>query len=175
MKIGGIDPATLPNEEILVIPRGEKEVVFRAKGVVDYDEFNELCPAPKPPGKLTKHGWEPLDNDPDYKSLIAIRNNKLEAWIIITSLAPSNIEWDTVKPENPSTWTNWKQDLKNSGFNSVERQLISRLVFQANSLDEEKLKQARDHFLLGQQPVPDEFSGQTTEPENTPSGKPAPE
>ena len=31
MKIGGIDPTTLPTEVFLVLPRGDTEIVFRAQ------------------------------------------------------------------------------------------------------------------------------------------------
>lgn len=175
MKIGGVDPATLPKEEILVLPRGTQQVVFRAVGIPDYEEFNTLCPEPKPPGKLTKDGWEPHEDDPDYKSLMAAHGAKRLAWMVIKSLEPSEIEWDTVVPAKPSTWANWQKDLKNAGFSQVECNRIQQLVFQANCLDEEKLKRARDVFLLGQQPVPSEFSGRSTEPESTQSGAPAPE
>lgn len=175
MKIGGIDPSTLSSEEILVIPRGQQEIVFRARGILDYDEFNKLSPPPKPPGKLTKHGWEPNEDDSDYKSLIAAHYARLEAWTVITSLAPSEIEWDTVKPEKPSTWTNWKQDMRNAGLSSVECHLITRLVYQANSLDEEKLKRAREVFLAGRARGSSASSGPTTARENTPSGEPAQE
>jgi hypothetical protein len=173
MKIGGVDPKTLPKEEILVLPRGEQEIVFRAVGIPDYDEFDKLCPEPKPPGKLTKDGWEANEDDPDYKSVLANHNAKRLAWMAVKSLEPSEIEWDSVVPSKPSTWTNWQKDLKEAGFSQVECNRVMQLVFQANCLDEEKLKRAREVFLLGQQPAPSEFSGQSTEPENTPSGEPA--
>ena len=175
MKIGGIDPTTLPNEEILVIPRGEQEIVFRAKGIADYDEFHELCPTPKPPVKVTKYGKEFNEDDPDYKSVLAAHYARLEAWTVITSLVPSDIEWDTVKPEKPSTWTNWKRDMKNAGLSSVECHLIQKLVYEANSLDEAKLKRAREVFLVGRAQGQSESSGPTTVRENTPSGTPAQE
>ena len=173
MKIGGVDPSTLPKEEILVIPRGEQEIVFRATGVPDYDEFNKLCPEPKAPGKLTKDGWEPNENDPDYKSLMENYNTKRLAWLVVRSLEPSQIEWDTVNESKPSTWTKWTDDLKEAGLSQVEVNRVMQLVFQANCLDEEKLKEARENFLLGQQQAQSESSGPSTGPESTPSGEPA--
>ena len=68
MKIGGIDPETLPIEEVLVLPRGDQRLVFRACGMKDMEEFEKLCPEPKPPGKLTKDGYVPDTEDPDYRA-----------------------------------------------------------------------------------------------------------
>ena len=176
MKIGGVDPKSLPKEVFLVLPRGEEgKIVFKAVGVPDYDEFDALCPPPKAPGVLKKGSWEPNPNDKDYKQILDIHNTKRIAWLTISSLEPSTIEWDTVDPTKASTWTNWEKDLKENGFNQVEINRIRQLVFEANCLDEEKLIQARENFLAGQQPVPSEFSGQSTEPESTPSGTPASE
>lgn len=176
MKIGGIDPKSLPMEELLVLPRGDKEIVFRATGVPDYAEFNALCPEPKAPGKLVAgSGWEPNKDDPDYKSLVDLHNSKRTAWMVINSLIPSKIEWDTVVVGKPSTWVNWEADMKAAGLSQVECNRVIQLVFQANCLDEDKLKKAREVFLAGQGPVPSEFSGQSTKQGSSPSGTPAPE
>lgn len=176
MKIGGVDPKTLPNEEILVLPRGDKEIIFRAIGVPDYEPFNKLCPEPKAPGILKpKEGWVPNEDDLGYRDMMTIYGKKRLAWLIITSLEPSDIEWDKVNPDNPSTWSQWEQELKDAGLNKVECNRVQTLVFQANCLDETKLEQARENFLLGQQPVPEEFSGLSIAPETMPSGEPAAE
>ena len=176
MKIGGIDPATLPTEEFLVIPRGDQQIVFRASGIPNYDEFDKLCPEPKPPGKLVPgEGWVPNEDDEAYQDMMKTYGKKRLAWMVIKSLEPSEIEWDTVKPDNPSTWTNWEEDMKGAGLSQVECNRVQQLVFQANCLDENKLKKAREAFLVGQQPVPSEFSGRSIAPESTQSGEPAAE
>ena len=172
MKIAGIDPSTLPKEEILVLPRGDQQIVFRAVGLPDYEEFQKLCPEPKPPGKLTKDGWVPNEDDANYKSLQESHGKKRLAWMVVTSLEPSQIEWDSVDPANPSTWTNWETDMKEAGLSQVECNRVMGLVLQANCLDEEKLKKARAVFQLGQQ-LTNASSGRPGEPESTPSGEPA--
>jgi hypothetical protein len=150
MKIGGVDPKTLPIEEILVLPRGEHQIVFRAQGILDWTEFNAMQPEPTMPVKMTAKGIEP-DITPTYKSDRAEYETRRLNYLIVTSLAPSCIEWETVDPSIPSTWCNWEQDLKNNKFNQVEINKIGNLALQANTLDEKHLKQARELFLRGLQ------------------------
>ena len=176
MKIGGIDPSTLSTEELLVLPRGEQSIAFRAIGIPDYEEFKTLCPEPKAPGvQKAGKGWVPNENDPGYRDMVATHDKRRIAWMVLKSLEPSEIEWDTVDLDKPSTWLNWDQDLKSGGLSQVEVNRVQALVFQANCLDEGKLQKAREAFQLGQQPVPSEFSGQSGEPENSQSGAPASE
>jgi len=176
MKIGGIDPTTLPSEEILVLPRGEKQIVFRAQGVPNYDEFHALCPEPKP-SKILKpqEGWVDNEDDPGYQDMMKTYNQRKMSWLVVRSLEPSEIEWEKVDPNKPATWLEWGEELQKNGFSQVECNRIQRLVFQANCLDEDKLAQARESFLLGQQPVPSEYSGLSIAPETTQSGEPVAE
>jgi len=149
MKIGGIDPKTLPTEEVLVLPRGDQRLVFRARPVGDMEEFEKLCPPPRAPGKLTKDGYVPDTGDPNYKSLLDQHNRQRVGYIVIRSLEASEIEWDTVRAENPATWTKWDDDLRAGGLTQVEVNHILSLVWEANSLSEERLKKAREVFLAG--------------------------
>jgi hypothetical protein len=153
MKIGGVDPKTLPTEEVLVLPRGSSQIVFRAQGLPDMEEFNKLVPEPKVPGKLTPQGYEPMPNDPNYVAVLTEYNKRRLSYLVVKSLAPSDIEWDTVKIESPGTWGNWEADLKANSLSQVECNLVLRLVMEANSLDESKLKRAREFFLLGPKPA----------------------
>lgn len=149
MKIGGVDPRTLPAEEILILPRGDQRIVFRARGVDDMEEFKKLCPEPTPPGKLTKDGWVPDIEDAGYKSVMAEYQKRRLAYIAVYSLVPSEIEWDTVRMDNPATWANWESDLKAGGLSQIEVNRVLALVLEANCLDEAKLKKAREVFLQG--------------------------
>lgn len=172
MKIGGIDPKTLPTEEVLVIPRGDECVVFRARGIRDMDEFEKLCPAPKPTTKLTKEGWVPNVDDKEYLKRMEDYASKQVSYIVIKSIEPTEIEWETVQLTNPNTWNNWQKDLKNNGFSQAECNRVLALAYEANCLDESKLKRARDAFLHGPQPGSTVSSGPSTEQSNTPSGEP---
>ncbi len=172
MKIGGVEIKG-PHEELLILPRPEADIVIRARAVLDMDAFDKLCPEPKPPGKRTKDGWVPNPDDVSYKQILASYQGKRLGYLIINSLIPSNIEWDTVKLDNPSTWDNYANDLKNGGLSNIEVNRIIVCVMRANALDEQKLEEARKVFLRGQEQAQNESSGPNSEPVNTPSGAPA--
>ena len=174
MKIGGIDPKTLCNEVVLVLPRGDDQnLVFRACGLKTLAEFEEICPLPKPPGKLTKDGWVPNDNDATYQTVMAEWAKKRLGYIVVRSLEPTEIEWDTVKLTDPRTWVNWEKDLLDGGLTQIEVNRVLALVLEANSLDEAKLAKAREVFLAGQAPKRPESTGLPVEQANTSSGEPA--
>jgi hypothetical protein len=173
MKIAGIDPKSLSTEVILVLPRGDKEIVFRAKGLPDMAEFEALCPIPKPPGKFTKDGWIPNLTDPTYQQVLGEWAKKRLGYMVVKSLAPTEIEWDTVSEADPRSWPAWDEDLKNAGLTQVECNRVLGLVLEANALDEAKLQKAREVFLAGQGPMPAEFSSPRSEQPSSPSGEPA--
>lgn len=154
MRIGGVDPSTLPNEEFLVLPRGDKFIVFKAQGLPNTDEFKKLVPEPKPP-VFHKNDGSKVENleDPNYKSDLAEFNKRWLAYLVVASLRPSQIEWDTVKEDVPGTWAGYEKDLENSGINQMERNAVIGLVMRANNLDESHLKKARENFLRGPQPA----------------------
>lgn len=152
MKIAGIDPSTLPNIETLVIPRGDQVIVFKARGLPDMDAFDAQCPAPIAPAKVTKDGKMSDLKDVNYLKCLEEHNKRRLAYIVIKSIEPSEIEWDTVKMDEPNTWINWQTDMKNAGLNQVECNLIFQLAWEANQLDDAKLKKAREAFLRGPQP-----------------------
>lgn len=174
MKIGGVT-VTKPSEKILVIEREEGPLVFRAQALSSMDEFEQLVPLPKPPGKLTKDGYIPDTGDPTYQTVLGQHALKRLGYMVVHTLGPSKIEWETVDPANPKTWTNWESDLKKADFTQVERNRILELVIDVNTLDEEKIKAARDSFLRGQAALKAESCGPISEQASMPSGQPASE
>lgn len=172
MKIGGVDPRTLPNVETLVLPKGDKFLVFKARGLADMDEFAKLVPEPKPPGKLTKDGWVANPDDKNYQSVLTEYNRRRLAYMVVRSLAPSDIEWDTVEVNNPGTWCNWEKDLRDGGLSQTECNRVLALVIEANCLDEAKLQKAREVFLRGPLPGSDDSSLLPIEQATSPSGAP---
>jgi len=172
MKIGGKEVSG-PSEEVLVLPRLDGDIVLKARAVLEMEEFNNLCPLPKAPGRLTKDGFAPNTDAPAYREQVSQHANLRFAYIALKSLEPSDIEWDTVDADQPNTWLNWEKDLSAAGFNGVEIQRITVLIMQANSLDEAKLKAARDAFLRGQVVEQEPSSGPSTGPASMQSGHPA--
>lgn len=151
MKIGGVE-LTGPNEEVLVLPRLHgPNIVFRASAIVDMDEFDRLCKPPQAPGiRTAKEGFKKDYTDGEYLKQFEAYRERRVAYMMIKSLELSEIEWDTVKITDPSTWTNWKSDLQGGGLSDSEISQVVNCVASANALDETKLKEARESFLRGQ-------------------------
>ncbi len=166
-----------PNEELIVIPRGDGQIVFKAKAVLDYSDFERLCPEPKVPW-IMKPGGVKEQNYKDAKYIAAVRQRvtKQTYYMFIKSLeATPGLEWDTIDIKDPGTWLNFEDELTKAGFSAIERNLISRGVFIANSLDEQKIEEARKRFILSQETPVSNGTSQEDEPETTPSGGPASE
>jgi hypothetical protein len=151
MKMNGMK-LECPNEVILVLPRQDGDLVFKAKAVTDYDEFDLLCPEPQAQVRTVKGGKKQvMATEPEYLRAINEHNQKRMCWIFFKSLqATQDLEWETVNITDPNTWTNYVDELKASGFSAVEINRINTAVLQANCLDEEKLESARKAFLAGQ-------------------------
>ena len=172
MKIGGVEVKG-PSEEILILPRLTGDIVIRARAVTELDEFTKRFPEPKPRGiRTAKKGFQPDVDDPVYKQEVATWNELYNAFLLIKSLEPSEIEWDHVDVEKPSTWGLWKQDLLEAGLSIMEVSRIVTCVSSANCLDEGKLERAREVFLRGLEEREKEFSGPEAEPPSTQSGEP---
>lgn len=171
MRIGGKE-VTGPNEEILVLPRMDGDVVIKAQAVADMSEFEKLVPEPKAPGKLTKDGWIPLINDETYQDRLTRYNEQRFAYMAIISLQPSEIEWSGVVLDNPKTWVKWSDELAEAGLSTIEVNRIVVCIMQANSLDETKLKEARELFLRGLEEEAKKSSGLQTEQRSLQSGEP---
>lgn len=140
-----------PNVEYIVIPRGSgQDHVFKAQAVLDTSAFETLCKPPTP-RKVMRPGGAMID-DPDdaiYKDAIKVFGDLRYSWIIIHSLkATEGLEWETVKFDDPSTWNNWEVELKEAGFSRTEIQYIQLGVANANALNQDKIDEARNRFLL---------------------------
>ncbi len=158
-----------PNRVTLVLPReDEEDIVIITEAISDMGEFDKYLEPPQPPAATGKGGVVTYNyDDKDYKIQMLDFNLKKMAWILLKSLAPSNIEWETVELDNPSTWLNYLEEMKASGFSSVEVNRVSQASMQANALDESKLEEARQVFLRGQAEETKSTSGPQTQPQNS--------
>ena len=153
MKFKG-EKVSARNLEICVIPRGDGDsVVFKCQAVLDMDDFEKLCPVPKPPQRMMAGGKKVIDiEDPIYKHKIEDRNDKRISYLILKSLeATEDLEWETVVMGDSDTWGNYETEFKQAGFSPVEIMRIINSCMTANCLNEDKLKEARDSFLASQQ------------------------
>lgn len=174
MKIGEIEVQG-PNESVLHLPHNDGVITFRARALLDedFDQFNALCPYPKPPVTRTKDGDKQNTSDPGFKQQVANWENQRVGWMVMTSLEPTGIEWSMVKPDKPGTWKHYRKELSQAGFGSIQIQRIVNHVMDANCLSESKMEWAREVFARGQQAPEDNPSCPSSELTSTESGEPA--
>jgi hypothetical protein len=150
MKINGRIPNG-PNRDVLVIPRPDGDFIFTAEAILDFTPFERLCKVPDAPEVITPNGKSRDTDDDRFKKSLEEYSRRRTSWMVINSLRPSNIEWDTVKFDEPDTWGNWEKDLEKAGFNDTECARIVQLIAEVNAISDIKLKEARERFLAGQQ------------------------
>lgn len=151
MKINGRVPEG-PNVVPCVLPRQNGDLVFKAKALLDFDEFEKICPEPEPPIVRPAKG-EPYKDLKDKKYLASMERQaglRMDYLVIKSLEATEGLEWDTVQLSNPDTWKNYKDDLKNAGISAMETNRIIQAVMDANCLNEQRLKEAFDRFTAGE-------------------------
>ena len=146
MKIGNVQVTT--NEEILVLPRPQEDIVIKAVAV-DMELFEKMVPEPEAPGIRTKEGFKKDTTDKTYLQLVEDRDAKRLGYLVVHSLVPSEVEWDKITLDDPKSWSTWSEELLAGGLSSVEVKLVLSCVMGANALDEEKIAAARASFLRG--------------------------
>lgn len=141
-----------PNMCTVVIPRDGGNAVFKAKAVLDFEDFESLCPQPTPPEVLVPGKPKSLDvEDPKYKELIQAWSGKRLHWLVMKSLeATEGLTWETVNPSDPETWGNISDEFKDAGFSPMEVSRIMDCVFDACGLNSAKIEKATADFLAGQ-------------------------
>jgi hypothetical protein len=164
-----------PNREIIAIPRADSDdIIFIAQAVLNYDQFNALCPQPKPGTKLMKGGEKVLDFESStYKAELTAYSGRRYSWMVLEALKETpGLQWETVDYSDPSTWNNFEKELRESGFSDIEVNRILKGVSDANCLNEDKVEAARKRFLAGiGQEVPGESSSHLPALHSTPSGE----
>lgn len=166
MKIGGVELKG-PNIEVLVIPRPDGDIVIKAQTIKNFKEFEALVKVPTAPGVRSRDGFKRDLKDPTYLADSQRYEDMKFAYMVIKSLEPSEIEWETTNLGKPSTWLGWAEELQEAGLSEVETNKIVVTVLAANSLDERKMQAARDSFLRGLEVEESDTFGPQTEQENT--------
>jgi len=151
MKINGRDRVGLYSD-IFVLPRPANQggdVVFKLVAILDYTEFETLCPLPKPKMKINHKGERVADEkDKGYAAQMEEYASNRFNWLIITTLRDTpGLEWSKVNPSSPGTWKEWTDELKDFGLTPVEINLLTAKVMEVNSLTTDKMLEARERFL----------------------------
>jgi hypothetical protein len=171
MKLGSRTLGT-PNIEVLVLPRGDGDIVFKAQAVLNMKDFEKLYPAPEPPTKMYPGGRKAEEvNDPDYiKSMEEYSETRFHYMALQSLKATEELEWETVDESDPSTWKNYVDELGEAGFTEVEVNRVIQIVLDANCLNEDRIDEARRRFLLQQQEALEKSMTPAAEQNSTPSG-----
>ena len=149
MKLKG-QKITPPKPHMVVLPRGDKpedSLIFMCDAVLSYDEFDRLCPMPVPPKKVFA-GGKMIDDmeNPKFTSALEKHFDLRYKWMVITSLrATPDLEWETVDFQNPDSWNNYEKELS-VVMTKAEINEIQLGVMNANSMNQERMKQAREFF-----------------------------
>jgi len=142
-----------PEPKLCVIERGEEQFVFTISAVLDYSEFDRLCPTPKPP-KAMKPGGKVTENpnSPKYLEALTKYAEKKTSWLLIQAInGTEGLEWEKVDLTDPDTWDSYMDELKESGLTEGEIAYLINQVYVVNSLDESKMTEARERFMSSQE------------------------
>ena len=154
MKING-KTISKPKNEIVVIPRDGEDFVFEVQAVLDFKQFDSVCPEPQPVMKTNQKTGQSVKNitHPVYVEATKKYNENRINYMIIKSLeATDGIEWETVDMTDPSTWSSYEDELRDCGLTEYEMSLLVRAVMKVNGLSEEIYNEAKKRFLAGKLP-----------------------
>jgi len=163
-----------PNVEVVVIPRQNGEIVFKAQAVLDYSAHDKINPMPTAPIRLMPGGarQENVEDPRFLKRQDEWATNKFH-WMFLKALqATEGLEWETVDLSNPATWGNYKKEMQDGGLSPGEIARIEMCVADACGLNQAKIDEATSRFLAGQARVLAEPSTPSSEPTSIPSGEP---
>lgn len=173
MKLDGkiIQP---PKHIPIILPRKEGDIILHAAAVMTMDEFERLCPPPKPPkiftpGKGYREGRESIE----FKQAMDKWGNQRSNYMIIASLSVGTptLEWDKVDLNDPETWPNYEAELS-SVFTVGEVQEIKSGCIEANIPNSLRQEEALERFMSPRREEEIPSTSQKDEPDSTTSGEP---
>lgn len=164
---------TRTDEAILVIPRGDTNIILKMIAIENEKDFETMCPMPTPPIRKYPDGREvPNPESPEYNKAINKWAEQRMAWVTIKSLsATEDMEWENVKLDDPETWLNYQEELKET-FSQLEINLIMAKIFDVCGLSAAKIEKATEDFLARMKEEQLEDSSQTEDPNSMQSGEP---
>lgn len=172
MKLHG-QTVQVPIVEVLVIPRATRDLIFKARPVMDFGPHDEINPEPKPP-VIQRPNQAPVPNreDKKFQKKFSKWHDQRWAWMVLEGLkATDGLEFETVDSTKPETWVNWRQEMFDAGLVPVEVNKIEALVVTACRLDQSKIDKATESFLAEQARIQSQGSSQSSEHSATPSGE----
>jgi len=152
MKING-ETLTKPKAVPLVFPREDGDIVFKITPCLDFERYEKLCPTPKPPEMVKPNGTK-IQDFQDERYLKAIEKNsraKIDFLFLESLKETEGLEWDTIKENDPTTWGNLEQELKDNYFIPKEIDLLLEKIMDVNGLNPTIFEEARNRFLAGEE------------------------
>ena len=143
-----------PNEVPIVIPRKSKEdIAFIATAVLDYSDHDKINVAPVSPVKTLPGGVQtPMLQDPKYVEDTQEWALRKTHWMVLTSLeATPGLEWESIDMDDPETWGDYQEEMKEAGLSDTEIGLIMSAVIEACGLDQTKIDLATESFLASRE------------------------
>ena len=155
MKLKGQNVET-PYIDYVVFPRQDEDIIFTIQAVLNYDEFDAICPRPKPPVIVSRKKGKIQDVEaaPFLDALNEWVTRKAN-WTYLKSLqATEELEWDSIDMADPDTWENIEDELTEACFTAAERLRLIQSINVVNGLDETKIEEARERFLATLEQTP---------------------
>lgn len=141
-----------PGIRVVPLFKGEQKFIFKVGAIVDFSEFMAILPEPKPKPML-KDGVQTTTTDhPGYKEEFNKYQIAKSNWMIWKSISfTDDLEWETVKDNDPESWKNYSTELIDAGFTPSQIVYLSTEALKVNTIDEDRMTEARAHFLASQQ------------------------
>jgi hypothetical protein len=173
MKIHGIKIEG-PASKTIVFPRATGNIVFVLQAILNSDEFDSVLSPPKPPVGVLASGQKQIHtDDPTYKKALDKWGTAKHHWMFLKSIgATPGLEWETIDPKDPDTWTNYETELTSAGLTEPERLRIMQAYIEVQGLDDKKIEEATNSFLAGLQDSKANELSLNTDQKDTPSGDP---
>lgn len=181
MKICGQGPLPVPSEVIPFQRYDEKGklnlLCIKLTAVDSYDEFEAICPEPKPLIKEYPDGrQEPYLEDPNFKEAFMEHHKLKHTWAFMQAFRDNpGMQWEDVDPTNPKTWHLCEKELR-AWFLPAEMIQLANKWAELSGISTDRITKLRDGFLSGQlQVVQFQPHFQTVAQVSTPSSEPAKE